>query len=76
MALPMFVLEFTRFYGDPNYSGEPITCAEATGLRERSRSGRRKRRTDQSDINTGHTVRSRGLGLITFVLLFLEYLYK
>ncbi len=25
-------VEFTRFYGDPKYSGEPITCAETTGL--------------------------------------------
>jgi hypothetical protein len=51
---------FTRLYGDPNYSGEPITCAEATGLRERSRRGRRKLRTDQSDITTGQTVRIEG----------------
>ena len=32
-------LEFTRLYGDQKSSGEPITCAEATGLRERSRRG-------------------------------------
>ena len=69
-------LEFTRLYGDPKYSGEPITCAEATGLRERSRRGRRKLRTDQSDINKGHTLRSRGRGLRTFVLLYLEQVHK
>ncbi len=69
-------LEFTRLYGDPKYSGEPITCAEATGLRQRSRRGRRKLRTDQSNINTGHTLRSRGRGLITFDLLYIEHLYK
>jgi hypothetical protein len=41
-------LEFTRFSGDPNYSGEPITCTEATGLRERSRSGRQTKTEDGS----------------------------
>ena len=25
-------LDFTRLYGDQKYSGEPTTCAEATGL--------------------------------------------
>ncbi len=40
------------------------------------RRGRRKLRTDQSDINKGHTLRSRGRGLRTFVLLYLEQLYK
>jgi hypothetical protein len=69
-------VEFTRLYADPYYSGSPITCAEATGLRERSRRGRRKLRMDQSDINTGQTVRSRGRGFRTFVLLILEQLYK
>ena len=47
-------LEFTCLYGDPKYSGEPITCAEATGLRERSRE----------------------LSFRTYVLLYLEQLYK
>src|SRR2546429_390836 len=69
-------MEFTRLYGDPKCSGEPIMCAEATGLRERSRRGRRKLRTDQSDINKGQTVRSRGRGLRIFVLLYLEQSYK
>jgi hypothetical protein len=40
------------------------------------RRGRRKLRTDQSDINTGHTVRSRGRSLRTFVLVYLEHLHK
>ena len=63
------LLEFTRFSGNPKYEGEPITCAETTGLRERSRRGRRKLRTDQSDLNKGQTVRSRGRSLRTYVLL-------
>jgi hypothetical protein len=40
-AFPAFELGFTRLYEDPKQSGSPITCAEATGLRERSRRGRR-----------------------------------
>ena len=47
------VVEFTAFCGDPKQSGSPITCAEATKLRERSRRGRRKLRADQSDIKNG-----------------------
>jgi hypothetical protein len=56
--------------------GEPIKCAEASGRRERSRRGRRQLRTAQSDIKKGQTVRSRGPGLSTFDLLYLEQLYK
>ena len=32
-------VEFTRFYGDPKYEGEPITYEEATGLRLRGAEG-------------------------------------
>jgi predicted DNA-binding transcriptional regulator YafY len=45
--------------------------AEVAQCRER-----RKLRTDQTGINKGLTVRSRGRSLRTFVLLFLERLYK
>ena len=69
-------MRFTRVCGDPKNAIYPITCAEASGLRERSRRERRKLRTDQTGINKVLTVRSRGRSLRTFVLLYLERLYK
>ncbi len=68
----LLTVECTRFGGDPQHSGSPISCAAANGLSERSRRGTRKLRTDQSESYEEQIVRERDRGDRTYILFNLE----